>query len=241
MAEPIIRFCGCAARIVYAGSAARDSCDFERRLRRLGLISFFGRRIVLDTGEVSYDVLAAVLDPSGYGGKKASVAGLLRLLVLVEPAVDVLLVALSMRGEEHEFVVSHVNQLCGLDSVDECFGDLDRQLGLTCRGPVSSSFPVEEWFVDGCSEASAGKGLQVLLGSMRIKVDRMVQSVGVEEAEERMKAAIEMREEQFRLKEEQVRLTSAAVEAQAERVRLAELRLIESVRKDMSRDRRANA
>ncbi len=235
MAECGTTFRGSAARFVLIGPVTRDQRIFERQLRRLGFTSFFGRRIALDTGEVSYDVLVAVSDPTGYG-ENAGAAGLLGLMLLVEAAADVVLVAVSTPGEEHEFVVGQVNQLCGPGSAEDCFGNLDRQLGLTCRGRLSRSPGGEHGRLSACSDRSSIGELERLLGGMRIKLDGMVQSLGVDKVEERIKLAKKIREEQVVLKEEQVKLKAAAIVAQAERLRLAELRLIESVRKDMSRE-----
>jgi len=53
---------------------------------------------------VSYNVLVVVLDLIGYR-EKAGAIGLLRLMLLVEAAADVVLVAVSTPREEHEFVV----------------------------------------------------------------------------------------------------------------------------------------
>lgn len=235
MAESVVTFRGCAARFVLIGPAARDRRVFERQLRRLGFTSFFGRRIALDTGEVSYDVLVAVSDPTGYG-EKAGATGLLGLMLLVEAAADVVLVAVSTPGEEHEFVVGHVNQLCGLDSVKDCFRELDRQLGLTCRGRLSTSGGVEYGRASCYSDGSSIGELERLFRGVRMNLDGMVESLGADKVDERIKAAKKIREEQVILKEEQVRLSAAAMVAQAERLRLAELCLIESVRKDMLRE-----
>lgn len=184
---------------------------------------------------MSYDVLMAVLDPIGYR-EKAGAIGLLGLMLLVEAAANIVLVAVSTPREEHEFVVGQVNQLCGPGSVEDCFGNLDRQLGLTCRGRLSRSPRGEHGRLSTCLDRSLIGELERLFGGMCMKLDGMAQSLSVDKVNERIKLAKKIREEQVVLKEEQVKLKAATIIAQAEQLRLAELRLIESVRRDMSRE-----
>jgi len=66
-----------------------------------------------------------------------------------------------------------VNQLCGPGSAKDYFGNLDRQLGLTCRGRLSRSPGGEYSRLSACLDRSLISELERLFRGIRIKLDGM--------------------------------------------------------------------